>query len=102
MKREIWTPVAFYNDFGREENDIVNCLDGSTKEKFSVGQFWKGFQNVAGMFWSFLLNLDLAFEFIYSSWKTTCKKHLTRLYSSCVFKFCIAVTEHNSQFKVYQ
>jgi len=46
LQRELWNPDAFREDFGQEKNDIVNCYDGSTIEKFSVWQFWKGFESV--------------------------------------------------------
>lgn len=80
MKRKIWTPVAFYKDFGHEENDIVNCFDGSTKEKFSVGQFWRGFQNVAGIY-VLVIFIELGFGigiYLLILENRTSVKHLTR------------------------
>lgn len=35
---------------GDEISDVVNCRNGVVVERFKVGDFWRGFESIKGLF----------------------------------------------------
>jgi len=44
LQQDLWQPEKFANDFGDQQADLINCLNGSTVPSISICHFWKGFQ----------------------------------------------------------
>ncbi|XP_055608259.1 lysine-specific demethylase 3A isoform X2 [Uranotaenia lowii] len=46
MNMELWMPESFGRDFGEEENDLINCLNGKLVKGQKMKVFWDGFQRI--------------------------------------------------------
>ena len=40
----------FFSFSGDEISDVVNCRNGVVVERFNVGDFWRGFESIKGLF----------------------------------------------------
>ncbi|XP_067656839.1 probable JmjC domain-containing histone demethylation protein 2C isoform X2 [Haliotis asinina] len=43
----LWHPKSFGNDFGHQENDLVNCRTGNVIIGHQMGEFWDGFEKIS-------------------------------------------------------
>ena len=41
---------VFFSFSGDEISDVVNCRNGVVVERFKVGDFWRGFESIKGLF----------------------------------------------------
>lgn len=46
MNMNLWNPKAFGKDFGADENDLINCLNGKLVRGQQMKVFWDGFDRI--------------------------------------------------------
>ncbi|EDS36931.1 conserved hypothetical protein [Culex quinquefasciatus] len=46
MDMNLWHPESFIRDFGEEENDLINCLNGKLVRGQQMKVFWEGFERI--------------------------------------------------------
>ena len=47
--KKLWNPEAFSKDFGKNQNDLVNCRNGVIIVGHIMKHFWEGFERIKGM-----------------------------------------------------
>lgn len=46
LQKELWIPQSFSAEFGHEQSDFVNCMNGRVVRNRQISTFWDGFENV--------------------------------------------------------
>nr|XP_029719125.1 lysine-specific demethylase 3A-like isoform X2 [Aedes albopictus] len=46
LDMSLWRPESFIRDFGENENDLINCLNGKLVRGQKMKVFWEGFERV--------------------------------------------------------
>ncbi|XP_065094853.1 lysine-specific demethylase 3A-like [Ochlerotatus camptorhynchus] len=46
LDMSLWHPQSFIEDFGDEENDLINCLNGKLVRGQKMKVFWEGFERI--------------------------------------------------------
>jgi [histone H3]-dimethyl-L-lysine9 demethylase len=46
LKKELWMPQSFSNEFGDEKSDFINCMTGNLVRNKEIAVFWDGFEIV--------------------------------------------------------
>ena len=57
MKLDIWKPAKFMEEFGEQENDLVNCRTGDVLMGNTMGEFWEGFESIQSKSSFFLMKV---------------------------------------------